>query len=117
MLVANYEKGGTTVIGSTATSIFWYDNRGVFGEVSVFMGNYGPASLVNAVIQVSGNGGIWGTIDGTSFGSMGSAGVAFGEYEASYRYWRGWGWTTGTHATCVFHVNPGSPYTNADMAY
>lgn len=106
----NLQKAGTSILGSVATCIFWFDSGGLSSQKVVTLGQFGDCSLVNAVIQASGNGGIWGTIDGTSYGSLGSAGMVNSWYNTPARYIRAWGWTNGSRGTCVFDVGIGEVY-------
>jgi len=112
----NLQTSGTRVIGSIATSIFWFDSGGLSSQKAVSLGQFGDASLMNIVIQASGNGGLWGTIDGTSFGSLGSAGMISSWYNTPARFIRAWGWSNGSRATCVYEASLGEIYRYASPA-
>lgn len=101
---ANYGVFGTKVLGTVATEIFKVD--GIFNHRAVSIQNYGAGSLANCIIRFSLDGDNWGTMDGTSFGALGSTTIGFGHYNAPHRFLQGWGAAaTGSVATVVFGFN------------
>lgn len=99
-----WQKVGTTVVSPTITTLF--DGLVPLNDKGVFIYNSGPATFVNCVVEVSGDGGRWGTLDGTTFTTTGSNVMLFTRYDAPYNFIRiRAAVATGSVATCFWQVN------------
>jgi len=99
---------GTVVAGSVKTLIYGPADIGNDVYKSLFVRNFGAFPLTSGIVEVSGDGANWGTVDGTTFQTLGSGAIAFNGWTNSYRYWKfSAAGASGSIATLCFWWNFG----------
>lgn len=86
----NIKSNPDTLAFGTVLAELTFDRRDhkLLDRKTLYIYNAGPGTLLNGLVEVSPDEVSWGTLDGTTFAGLGSAGIAYGQYESTHQYWR-----------------------------
>lgn len=104
-----YETNSKTIYGTQGLVTLFDRKFNGNGVKTISLTNYGPDTVSPCMIQWSTDGGVYGTADGTSFGSLGSGALGWSYMIDNRLFIRLVAQTGPAAGTCLLHWNINRP--------